>query len=65
MKSKLPFRKPDSHEQSKLPKDNIEASGKNKIHKAKADETDLQNLNDKAKEYPFSNYYKAKDNDPL
>jgi hypothetical protein len=65
MKSKPSFRKFDKQEQSKFPKDKTGVPGKDKVQKAKADETDLQNLNDKAKEYPFSNYYKAKDNDPL
>jgi len=65
MKPKPYFQKPAGVESSKPQKDNPKASGKHELSDGAADETDLQNLNEKAKGYPFSNYYKANDNDPL
>ncbi|HXB44170.1 MAG TPA: hypothetical protein VNV85_08950 [Puia sp.] len=55
----------DAGKKPKSPKARTERSGKNKLQDAPADQNDLQSLNDKAKESPFSNYYKAKNNDPL
>jgi len=65
MKPKTSFQKPAGGERPKSQNDKPKALGKYKLPDVETDETDLQNLNDKAKEYPFSSYYKAKDNDPL
>ena len=65
MKPKPSFQKPVREENANPQKDKRKDSGKYKLPDVTANETDLQNLNDKANGHPFSSYYKAKDNDPL
>ena len=52
-------------EKQKSPGAKTARSRKKRLQDVAPDKNDLQNLNDKAKGYPFSNYYKAKNNDPL
>ncbi len=65
MKSNISLPKTDAGEKPKSPKSKTARFGKNKLQSATPDENDLQSLNEKVKESPFSNYYKAKNNDPL
>jgi hypothetical protein len=65
MKIKSSSLKTVGKENQKPPKDKTNRSEKNKLQDELPYGTDLQSLNNKAKEYPFSNYYKAKNNDPL
>jgi hypothetical protein len=65
MKSNSSLPKTDAGENPKSLKAKTTGLRKNKLPRTPPDQNDLQSLNDKAKETPFSNYYKAKNNDPL